>query len=159
MTTKNSKVSGTKILPGMVTAVIAIMLLSSCKKNSVENAAVKNDMVTAAKMIDGAVLSGTITSESDESEVALNYNNGNKFILIAKIAGAESIHINNMQSAELITSKYGVIIKNVSTDKVFLLANNDSESIKKFKAVRSLFDKNFQSATIFGITIVNNEKV
>jgi hypothetical protein len=159
MTTKNSKLLGRLILPGMITVVIAVMLLFSCKKSSVENVAAKNDMVTAAKMIDGAVLSGTITSESDESEVALNFNSGNKFILIAKIAGAESIHINNMQSAELITSKYGVIIKNVSTDKIFLLANNDLESIKKIKAVQSLFDKNFQNATIFGITIVNSEKV
>lgn len=143
----------------MITAVIAVTFLFSCKKSSVENATVKNDMITAAKMIDGAVLSGTITSESDESEVTLNYNNGNKFILITKIADAESINIDNMQSAEVITSKYGVIIKDVSTDKVFLLANNDLESKKIFDAVQSLFDKNFQSATIFGITIVNSEKV
>ncbi len=159
MTTKNSKLLGRIILPGMITAVIAVTFLFSCKKNSDENVAVKNDMVTAAKMIDGAVLAGTITSESDESEVALNYNNGNRFILITKIADAESINIDNMQSAEVITSKYGVIIKDVSTNKVFLLANNDLESIKKFEAVQSLFDKNFQSATIFGITIVNSEKV
>ena len=159
MTTKNSKLSWRIILPGMATAVIAVMLLFSCKKSSVEDISVKNDMTTAAKMIDGTILSGTITSESDESEVALNYNNGNKFILITKITDAESININNMQSAEVITSKYGVIIKNVSTNKVFLLANNDSESIKKFKALQSLFDKNFQSATIFGTTIINSEKV
>lgn len=159
MTTKNSKLLGRIILPGMITAVIAVTFLFSCKKSSVENATVKNDMITAAKMIDGAVLSGTITSESDESEVTLNYNNGNKFILITKIADAESINIDNMQSAEVITSKYGVIIKDVSTDKVFLLANNDLESKKIFDAVQSLFDKNFQSATIFGITIVNSEKV
>jgi hypothetical protein len=159
MTTKNSKLLGRIILPGMITAVIAVMFLFSCKKSSVEKVSVKNDMVTAAKMIDGAVLSGTITSESDENEVALNYNNGNKLILITKIADAESININNMQSAEVITSKYGVIIKDVSTNKVFLLANNDLESIKKFEAVQSLFDKNFESATIFGITIVNSEKV
>ncbi len=159
MSTKNSKLLGRIVLPGMITAVIAVMFLFSCKKSSVENVSQKNDMITAAKMIDGTALSGTITSESDENEVALNYNNGNKFILITKIADAESININNMQSAEVITSKYGVIIKDVSTNKVFLLVNNDLESIKKFEAVQSLFDKNFESATIFGITIVNSEKV
>lgn len=159
MTTKNSKLLGRIILPSMITAVLAVMFLFSCKKSSVENVSVKNDMTTAAKMIDGIVFSGTITSESDESEVALNYNNGNKFILIMKIPYAESFNINNMQSAEVITSKYGVILKDLSTNKVFLLANNDLESIKKFEAVQSLFDKISQSATIFGTTIVNSEKV
>src|SRR5471030_2014869 len=105
MKRKNSKLLWRIIFLGMITALASIMLLFSCKKGSVENISVKNDMVEAAKIIDGEVLSGNIMSESDENEVALNYNNGNKFILITKIAAAEKIHINNMQSAEVITSK------------------------------------------------------
>ena len=159
MTTKNSKLSGSIIFPGMITVVVAVMLLFSCKKSSVETVSVKNDMVEAAKVLDGAVLSGNVTTESNENEIALNYNNGNKFILIEKIQGTEPISINSIQSAEVITSKYGVILKDLSNNKIFLLANNDSESLKMFEEVKYLFGKNLQSATVFGVTIVNAEKV
>ena len=159
MTTKNSKLLGSIIFPGMITVLVAVMLLFSCKKGSVEPVSVKNDMVEAAKVLDGTVLSGNVTTESNENEIALNYNNGNKFILIEKIQGTERISINSIQSAEVITSKYGVILKDLSNNKIFLLTNNDSESLKMFEQVKSLFGKNLQSATVFGVTIVNAEKV
>ncbi len=159
MTTKNSKLSGSIIFPGMITVLVAVMLLFSCKKGSVETVPVKNDMVEAAKVLDGTVLSGNVTTESNENEIALNYNNGNKFILIGKIQGTEPISINSIQSAEVITSKYGVILKDLSNNKIFLLTNNDSESLKMFEEVKSLFGKNLQSVTVFGVTIVNAEKV
>lgn len=159
MTTKNSKLSGSIIFPGMITVLVAAMLLFSCKKDSVETISVKNDMVEAAKVLDGTVLSGNVTTESNENEIALNYNDGNKFILIEKIQGTEPISINSIKSAEVITSKYGVILKDLSNNKIFLLTNNDSESRKMFEEVKSLFGKNLQSATVFGVTIVNAEKV
>ena len=159
MTTKNSKLSGSMIFPGMITVLIAVMLLFSCKKGTVESVTVKDDMVEAAKVLDGMILSGNVTTESNESEIALNCNNGNKFILIEKIQGAEPISINSIQSAEVITSKYGVILKDLSNNKIFLLTNNDAESLKMFEEVKSLFGKNLQCATVFGVTIVNAEKV
>ena len=85
MTTKNSKLSGSIIFPGIITVLVAVMLLFSCKKGSAETVSVKNDMAEAAKVLDGTVLSGNVTTESNENEIALNYNNGNKFILIEKI--------------------------------------------------------------------------
>ena len=159
MTTKNSTLPGSIIFPGIITVLVAVMLLFSCKKGSVETVSVKNDMAEAAKVLDGTVLSGNVTAESNESEIALNYNNGNKFILIEKIQGAEPISINRIQSAEVITSKYGVILKDLSNNKIFLLTNNDAESLKMFEEVKSLFGKNLQGATVFGVTIVNAEKV
>ena len=159
MTTKNSKLLGSIIFPGMIIVLVAVMLLFSCKKGSVETVSVKNNMVEAVKVLDGTVLSGNITTESNENAIVLNYNNGNKFILIEKIQGTEPISINSIQSAEVITSKYGVILKDLSNNKIFLLTNNDSESLKMFEEVKSLFGKNLQSATVFGVTIVNAEKV
>lgn len=159
MTTKNSKLPGSIIFPGMIMVLVSVMLLFSCKKGSVETVSVKNDMVEAAKVLDGTVLSGNVTTESNESEIALNYNNGSKFILIEKLQGTYPININSIQSAEVITSKYGIILKDLSNNKIFLLANNDSESLKMFEEVRSLFGRNLQNTTVFGVTIVNAEKV
>ena len=159
MTTKNSKLSGSIIFSGMITVLVAVMLLSSCKKGAVETVSVKSDMVEAAKVLEGTVLSGNVKAESNESEIALNYNNGNKFILIDKIQGTEPISINSIQSDQVITSKYGVILKDLSNNKILMLTNNDSESLKMFEEVKSLFSKNLQSTTVFGVTIVNAEKV
>lgn len=143
----------------MMTFLVAVMLLFSCKKGSVGTVSVKSDMVEAAKVLNGTVLSGNVTVESNESEIALNYNNGNKVILIEKIQGTESISINSIKSAKVITSKYGVILKDLSNNKIFLLTNNDSESLKMFEDVKPLFGKDLQSTTVFGVTIVNAEKV
>ncbi len=159
MTTKNSKLLGSIIFPGMITALIAAMLLFSCKKSSLETVSVKNDMVEAAKVLGGTVLSGNVTTESNENEIAVNYNNGNKLILIEKIRGSEPITINSILSAQVIISTYGVILKDLSNNKIFFLTNNDSESMKMFEEVKSLFDRNLQSATVFGVTVVNAEKV
>lgn len=159
MTTKNSKLLGSIIFPGMITALVAVMLLFSCKKGSLETVSVKNDMVEAAKVLGGTVLSGNVTTESNENEIAVNYNNGNKLILIEKIQGSEPITINSILSAQVIISTYGVILKDLSNNKIFLLTNNDSESMKMFEEVKSLFDRNLQSATVFGVTVVNAEKV
>ena len=157
MTTNNSKLLGGIISPGIITILVALLLLSSCKKGSVETVSVKNDMVEAAKILDGTVLSGNVTIESSEDEIA--FNTGNKFILVGKIQSTEPISINSIQSAEVITSKYGVILKDLSNNKIFLLTNNDSESLKMFEEVKSFFGKNLQSAIVFGVTIVNAEKV
>ncbi len=159
MKIKNSNLLGRILFPGMITVLVAVMLLFSCKKGLVETVSVKNDMVEAAKVLDSKVLSGNVTIESNESELALNYNNGNKYILIEKIHGTKPIGINGIHSAEVITSKCGIILKDLSNNKILLLTNNDSESIKIFEKVKLLFDKNLETATVFGVTVVNAEKV
>lgn len=159
MKRKNSKFMGRIIFPCMITALVAVMFLLSCKKGFVETTSVKNDMAEAAKVLNGKVLSGSVRSETNENEIALNYNNGNKYIFMEKIQDTEPISINSTYSAELITSKYGVVLKDLSNNKIFLLTNNDSESIKMFEAVKSIFAKDFQNVAIFGITVVNAEKL
>ncbi len=158
MKKRNSKLLERILFLGTI-IVVAVTLLFSCKKNSIDVLPQKNDMSDATKIVDGDLLTGNVTIESDENEVALNYKNGNKFILIAKIPNTPIANITDMQSAEVITSKYGIILKDLSSDKVFFLINNDSESIKRFETVQSLFTTNFQSAKIFGTTIVNSEKI
>lgn len=160
MKTKNFRfLSGRIILPGLTTGILFMVLFFSCKKEDNQIASFKNNMREAANTLDSKVISGTITTESNENEIALNYNNGNKFIVVDKIKNAESFNINSIQSAEIITSEYGVVIKDLTNNKVFLLANNDVKSLKKFETIKSIFANNSQSATIFGVTIVNAEKV
>ncbi len=150
---------GRIIFPCIITALVAVMFLLSCKKGFVETTSVKNDMAEAAKVLNGKVLSGSVRSETNENEIALNYNNGNKYIFMEKIQDTEPISINSTYLAELITSKYGVVLKDLSNNKIFLLTNNDSKSIKMFEANKSIFARDFQNVVVFGITVVNAEKV
>jgi hypothetical protein len=63
-----------------------------------------------------------------------------------------------MQSVSIITSKYGIILKNLRNGNVFFLVNNDPGSTNKFSTVQSYFTAGFESSKIFGTTIVNNGK-
>ena len=149
MTTKN---------PGVVAIIIAALLLFSCKKNSLETVPEKSNMAYVSQVLGGNLLTGNVMVESDENEIAINYNNGSKYILITKIPHTQISNINNIQAASLITSKYGIVLKDLNTGKVFFLANNDSESADEFKTVQSNFKSSFQSDKIFGTTIINSEK-
>lgn len=152
--------NSTSINQMLLSLVIIIIstLTFSCKKNSVDTIPEKSNMTDAAKVISGNLLTGNLRVESNEEEIALDYNNGDKIILVTKIPKTEVANINNMQSAEVITSKYGIILKDLSNNKIFFLVNNDSESTNKFETVQSLFTTGFQSDKIFGTTIVNSEK-
>ncbi|PVD52781.1 hypothetical protein DC498_07580 [Terrimonas sp.] len=158
MKTKNSKLYGSIVYISMITVFIAIILISSCKKEAAKNAVIQNDMIEAAQKTGSKILSGNVAIESDDSGIVLNYNNGSKLIFIEKIRGTKTVDINRIHSAEIITSDYGVIIKNLDDKNVFFLINNDSESLKMFQSISSFFANRYQSSTVFGITVVNAEK-
>ena len=69
------------------------------------------------------------------------------------------VNISSIQSAEIINSKYGLILKDAGNNSVFLLSNNDPESMKMFERVKPFFGNIIQSATVFGVAVVNAEKV
>ena len=115
-------------------------------------------MASVSESLGGDLITGEVTVESDEDEIAINYNNGSKYILITKIPQTQISNINDIQSASIITSKYGIVLKDLNTDKVFFFVTNDSESIDEFKTVQSNFKSSFQSDKIFGTTVINSEK-
>jgi hypothetical protein len=158
MTTKNLKLAGSRMFPAMVIIFVTATFFFSCKKSTHEVVPVKNDMVEAARVLDSKVISGNITTQSNEEEIALNYNSGDQLILIEKIKGMGFVNISSIKSAEIITSKYGIILKDAGSNSIFLLANNDPESIKMFERIKPFFSNNTQSATVFGVTVVNAEK-
>jgi len=118
----------------------------------------KNNMASVSESLGGDLITGEVTVESDEDEIAINYNNGSKYILITKTPQTQIANINDIQSASIITSKYGIVLKDLNTDKVFFFVTNDSESIDEFKTVQSNFKSSFQSDKIFGTTVINSEK-
>ena len=157
MKPKNSNLRKGALFPGMTAILIIVILIFSCKKSSVDST-VKDDMAEAARTWGGEMFSGTITTQGDEEGVVLDYNNGNKIICIENIKGTEPIRIADIRSAEIITSDYGVILKDVNNNKVFILTTNDPKSAKIAERVKSIFPGNPEAKAIFGVTIIHTER-
>jgi len=158
METKSSRVSRRIFLPGMIGILASVLLLYACRKNSSENLSEKNTMVTARETLAGDMISGKVNIESNGDEIVINYNDGDRYILVGKISGVSVPDLDNLKSVTLVASKYGLVIQDISSNKVFFLVNNDNNSIDQFKKLASTFNSDFQTCKIFGTTIVNAEK-
>jgi hypothetical protein len=115
-------------------------------------------MDQAAKILQGEKRSGSLIGAEDGDRLALSCNEGRQYILVDKIPGTQNIGVFSSTSAELITSEYGIVIKDLSNNKLVLLANNDAESIRRMEQARSIMNGEGVSlvfGTIFGTTIVN----
>lgn len=139
----------------LITACVIIQF--SCKKSANSDMTSKDDLTKTAALVKGTVLYGSLTSESDDHEVSLTYNHGQKYIILEKLAG-ESNFSANIPSAGVILSTYGVIIKDESLNSYLLLTNNDPTSIGQFKTVESQLSGSVQNSLIYGVTIMNNDR-
>jgi len=160
MKSKNEKAAGRMVLCSLATVLITMALFLSCKKEASATpvAATSNDnMYNIAEIIQGKVFAGTISSNNDDSTLNINYNNGSQFVMVQNLPGQLKVNMPTLPSAELITSVYGVIIKDDATGKMVLLANNDAESIQKFEAVKAALKGRYTSTTTYGITVVHAE--
>jgi hypothetical protein len=126
----------------------------SCKKPANSDLTSKGDLTKTAALVKGTVLYGSLTSDSDDQEVSLTYNDGQKYIILEKLAGAANFSA-NIPSAGLVLSDYGVIIKDESKNSYLFLTNNDPTSIEQFKMVEAQLSGSVQHSLIYGVTVVN----
>lgn len=160
MKTTLTKVKGSAMPVCMAILLAAGVLFFSCKKNAAEVAATgNNDMARVANMVGSATEEGSmLAATDDENNVTMVFNQGSKYVLLQKIPGTPYEKADEIKSAVLITSKYGVIVKDVAANKVWLFANNDEESLQKFEAVKQQLHGSYVSTTVFGVTIVMTER-
>jgi hypothetical protein len=140
-------------------AIAAVMLFSSitfsCKKDASQVTSPKNNMDDAAAILDGKMLSGNIIGNNSKETLALNFNNGQQYILLEKMPGTDLTVMAGTNSAKLITSAYGVVVNDAVHNQTLLFANNDQESLAKMEAVKSLLNSNSEIFKVFGVTTVN----
>lgn len=142
----------------MVIVLTASLLFYSCKGNALDTTFSENAMQMAAKALNSKNFTGSLNSESAGNELVLNYNNGSKLIVIDKLPESEPIPMNPMALVEVIISSYGLVIKDITCNQVLLLVNNDPESLEKFERIKTLFGNTYQSAKVFGTTIINADR-
>jgi hypothetical protein len=124
----------------------------SCRKQAAAPASSSLDAIT--DVLNGHRVNGSLTTEEEGTAFLLDYNRGVSYILIDKL---DKTHLNltPSASAQIITSTYGLVIKDLASNRIWLLANNDPESLKRFETVKTLLQGGYTSTLIYGTTVVN----
>ncbi len=144
------------VLPCIAVMIIAIGITAlSCKKEAAQQQPVKNNLASIAGLLDGKLNSGTLACTDTKDELYLNFNNEKQILFIDKLPGFKTTLCGNLSKTEVLSSKYGFVIKDEATNKIWLLANNDKESLGKFEQVKQYLTGDFEQSNIFGFTIVN----
>lgn len=149
---------------GIAVLLLTAIIFFSCQKNEVSNPATEamatpaGNIKTIAAMVNGETLEGSMVAATGEDKnLTLVFNRGSKFIIVEKMPGMSFENPGEIKNAVVITSKYGIIIKNTSDNKAWLMINNDDESQQKLEAVKQQLHCSLVTTTIFGTTIVNTQ--
>jgi len=126
----------TLTLPRMACLRVIVLLLLlpavACRKNNTVPAqAVSVQLMAAA--LEGEILNGSISTESDEEGLALWCNGGKILIGIAKLASATFTDPGNIDNAQVVYSNFGVIIRDTKTNKTWYYIQNDAQSQQRFE--------------------------
>jgi hypothetical protein len=142
---------------GIILLLTGLIVLSACQKNKDATATItKTDMQQAADLLQGKIDCGRLDNVASEENVAyLDFSEGSKAIIVQLIPGDKRVSIPSLANSCIITSHYGVVIKDPATNSVLLLPRDDQESQRKFAEIESLFNQQKLTATIGGTTLIN----
>jgi hypothetical protein len=161
MRQKNHTAPAYYILSGLLAILMVTFTITSCQKNSGKELSsngspVKDEMQLATGILEGQLNWGKLENKgSEENIVYLDFNNGNKHIFVQLSPENKSIEIPSLENASIITSHHGIIIKNPLTNKVFLFPKNDTESMRIFESIASVFKEKAGITPIAGTILLN----
>ena len=141
---------------GIILLLTGLIVLSACQKNKQDAFISKNDMQQAADLLQGKIACGKLENTAVEENYAyLEFSEGSKAIIVQLMPGDKSVEIPSLTNSCIITSNYGVVIKDPATNSVLLLPRDDNESQRKFAALELLFNQQKLTATLGGVTLLN----
>jgi hypothetical protein len=145
------------LTPGYLALAVFLSALAffSCRKEATGHDS-KNDLSEAVMSLSGKKLVGSATIVVEGNESAIVFNNENKLVIIG-ISKGKPFDTGAINAAELVVSKYGVVVKDISKGAVWLLVNNDDESERKFASLRRFFPSANYSAAVFDVMEINTE--
>jgi len=129
-----------KGIPGMVCLGFVVglffLLAVSCRKNSAGPASTVT-LQTIADKLEGEILNGSVSTESDEEGTALWCNEGKTLIVLAKIPSQGFTDPGKIEHAQVVYSSFGIIIRNTATNQLWYYIQNDEKSQKRFESLQS----------------------
>lgn len=156
MKQKNHTTPAWLVIPGMIIIVAIALIFTACQKTSTSVLPEKDAMQQATQLLEGQLLTGKLVNGgSEDGAVYLDYNDGQKGIIVQSIPGDPDLTIPSMENAEIITSTHGVVIKNTKDNSILLFPQNDTESIAKFNKLSSVLKKGNGKVPIAGTILLN----
>lgn len=146
------------ILPGLLVTLAAAFIITSCQKTSTVAAEppAKDEMQLATDLLKGKLIWGNLeNSGSEDNTIYLDFNKGDRAIFVQLSPDNTGVEIPSLEKAGVITSQHGIIIKDPSNNKVFLFPQNDTESMRKFESIASLFKEKAGNIPIAGTVLLN----
>jgi hypothetical protein len=135
MKKKQMKLKGT---PGMLCMCVLMTLFLlpavSCRKNN-SLAVSPVGLQNIASQLEGEILNGSLSTESDEEGLALWCNGGKILIAVAKIPTQQFADPGNIKQVQIVYSNFGLIIRDTDTNKIWYYIQNDAESQKRFESL------------------------
>ncbi len=132
--------TSTLILPRMVylRAIVLLLLLPAvaCRKNDTRQIPTVS-VQTMADALNGEILDGAITTETDEEGLALWCNGGKVLIAIAKLASTAFTNPGNIEQAQVVLSDFGVIIRDAKSNTTWYYIQNNAQSLRRFKQLQN----------------------
>lgn len=161
MRQKNHTAPAYYILSGLLAILMVTFTITSCQKTSSKELSSKespaeDEMQLATGLLEGQLIWGKLENGGGEDNlIYLDFNNGNKAIFVQLSPENQNIEIPSLENAAIITSQHGIIIKNPLTNKVLLFPQNDTESMRKFESIASLFKEKAGITPIAGTIFLN----
>ena len=132
MKTEKNKVPGLPVMAWSPIVMVLLLLTAlSCRKNDSSPVA-PVEMQNIAIKLQGEIINGGISTESDEDGIALWCNDGKVLIGIGKISSQACSNPGNIAHAQVVYSNFGVIIHDTDTNKSWYYIQNDEESQQRF---------------------------
>jgi hypothetical protein len=141
MTTRKSQPNAgfTLALKGLL-MLLPILPAASCRKNDAQASKPYLNMQQIASKLDGTLLCGPLTSESDEEGLAIIYDNGKNegkgLIAMEKIPSSLLAVPGRIEHAEIVCSSFGIIVRDIDQNKLWIYMQNDEKSRQKFQSLQ-----------------------
>ncbi len=121
------------LCPLLLTAFLFLPAIS-CRKNNATPASAAS-LQEAADKLDGEIINGSISTESDDEGIALWCNNGKTLIGMAGIPSRAFINPGKIEHAQVVYSNFGIIIRDMDTNRIWYYIQNDPQSQQRFQSL------------------------
>lgn len=145
-----TKSAGSVLLSPTRILFALLLMISSCKKSETMQTHSLNEMEHLSLILSGEILNSGIKDGQDDEGLVFVLNQENALLILQKISPAFLTSAGTLESATIISSKYGVLVRNNETLQTWLYIQNDRESRKKFEQVRARLSGDIQSVEIAG---------
>lgn len=134
MKTSNTMLQSTSVLCKGLFVLLIILAGSACRKNT-SPVTVPYDLKQTANSLKGEILTGTLTTEGDDDGLAL-WVNGEKVLIGMGKTSQDIADPGTIQHVEIVYSNFGVVVRDINTNKLWYYIQNDAESKSKFASLR-----------------------